>query len=139
MQKELSTSDHAIYMRERRKTHLIPRKPLTPEQKGKKKVYQREWFKNNPRTSEQKKKWNAYMRQWRKNNTESPTDQQRVKKKARTWANNYLRTGKLQKKPCENCGSEHRVEMHHENYRSPLEITWLCHGCHRNHHNMIAV
>lgn len=52
---------------------------------------------------------------------------------ARAYANEYQRRGKLTPKPCEKCG-DIKAEKHHDNYDKPLQITWLCRGCHRNHH-----
>ncbi|MFB1064948.1 hypothetical protein [Natrinema sp. H-ect4] len=46
-----------------------------------------------------------------------------------------LRTGKLEKEPCEKCGSTENVEAHHEDYSRPLDVTWLCGSCHRDLHN----
>jgi hypothetical protein len=42
-------------------------------------------------------------------------------------------TGRLEKQPCAVCG-EAKVEGHHEDYRKPLEIVWLCHRHHRGAH-----
>lgn len=41
-----------------------------------------------------------------------------------------LRRGKLTRKPCEVCGSEDRLNAHHDDYSKPLDIRWLC----RLHH-----
>lgn len=35
---------------------------------------------------------------------------------------------------CELCGSEGRVEGHHNNYDSPYEVTWVCASCHKKLH-----
>jgi len=53
----------------------------------------------------------------------------RKKAVARAYLNTYLRRGKVNKTPCEVCGSE-RSEAHHEDYNKPLEVHWLC----RDHH-----
>jgi len=54
-----------------------------------------------------------------------------AKKKAtaRCYANEYLRRGKLEKQPCQVCGSEDS-QKHHEDYSKPLDVVWLC----RKHH-----
>lgn len=46
-----------------------------------------------------------------------------------------LRTGKLQKQPCEWCGDE-KSEAHHPSYLRCdwLEVTWLCKPCHVKWH-----
>lgn len=42
---------------------------------------------------------------------------------------NAIRVGKLKKERCQVCGSL-KVDAHHEDYRNPFEIQWLC----REHH-----
>lgn len=44
-----------------------------------------------------------------------------------------IKNGKIQKQPCELCGSE-MAEAHHDNYNKPLEIRWLCKKCHAEWH-----
>lgn len=52
---------------------------------------------------------------------------------ARSYAGVYRRRGKLVPKPCEVCG-ETDVQMHHDDYRRPLDVRWLCAKHHRAHH-----
>lgn len=40
---------------------------------------------------------------------------------------------KLEQKPCEDCGESNTVK-HHEDYKKPLEVTWLCCSCHAKRH-----
>jgi ribosomal protein S27AE len=47
-----------------------------------------------------------------------------------------LKTGKLQREPCEVCGAE-KVHAHHDDYSKPLEVRWLCTACHELHHHPI--
>ena len=47
--------------------------------------------------------------------------------------NNAIRYGRLQKAPCEVCGSI-KVHGHHEDYAKPLEVIWLCSKHHRQLH-----
>lgn len=65
----------------------------------------------------------AYMRSWRK--THRLTGEPRLKSNARSYAHTYLKRGKLVKKPCRVCGSL-VVQMHHEDYKKPLMVQWLC-------------
>jgi hypothetical protein len=73
----------------------------------------------------------SYMKKWRKDHP--LTEEQRLKDNCRSYAGVYLRRGKIQKLPCENCGEEN-AQMHHEDYRKPLEVTWLCRKCHLHLH-----
>lgn len=69
---------------------------------------------------------NKNMREWRK--AHPLTVEQKKKDAARSYAGVYKRKGKLQEKPCEECGD--KAEMHHPDYDQPLLIKWLC----RKHH-----
>ena len=55
------------------------------------------------------------------------------KAKARSVVSGAIRSGKLTKHPCSACG-ETKVEAHHPSYSEPLEIMWLCVGCHKQWH-----
>lgn len=55
------------------------------------------------------------------------------KERARTQVHRALRAGLLVKKPCEVCGSE-KAQAHHDDYSKPLEVRWLCHPHHMEHH-----
>lgn len=73
----------------------------------------------------------AYMREWRKSH--ELTLEQKVKDNARSYAGVYKRRGKLQKRPCEHCGSRDS-QMHHPDYAQPLKVIWLCRDCHLDLH-----
>lgn len=53
--------------------------------------------------------------------------------KARNAVHNAVRDGKLERGPCERCGSL-RVHGHHEDYSKPLDVMWLCPQCHKARH-----
>lgn len=73
----------------------------------------------------------AYMRAYR---ARVPmTADQRRKDAARSYAGVYLRRGILKRQPCSRCGSE-KAQMHHHDYSKPLEVEWMCRGCHMLHH-----
>lgn len=57
------------------------------------------------------------------------------KKAATAAVSNAIRSGALQKEPCEFCGSKDKVEAHHQNYSKPLDVHWLC----GTHHRMLHV
>ena len=54
--------------------------------------------------------------------------------KARAVAavSNAVRDGRLKKEPCEKCGQ--KAQAHHDDYRRPLVIRWLCRTHHLEHH-----
>jgi hypothetical protein len=54
-----------------------------------------------------------------------------VRRKVRTSVDN----GTIKKMPCEVCG-EARSEQHHDDYDKPLEVRWLCHKHHAEHHKI---
>lgn len=73
----------------------------------------------------------AYFRENRHKWRLSREQQRRAS--AREMANVYQKRGKLKPRPCEICGDP-KVEKHHEDYRKPLEVNWLC----KIHHRMVT-
>ena len=57
----------------------------------------------------------------------------REKQKSRVKVSRAVRNGRLVKGPCENCGSP-ETEAHHDDYGRPLDVRWMCRGCHENEH-----
>lgn len=55
------------------------------------------------------------------------------KYKAQSAVNNALRSGKLTRQPCEQCGDV-KSQGHHDDYSKPLDVRWLCFTHHREHH-----
>ena len=47
---------------------------------------------------------------------------------------NALKSGRLVKMPCENCGTKKHIHAHHRDYSKPLDVQWLCDPCHRAEH-----
>ena len=52
---------------------------------------------------------------------------------ARTAVARALRSGQLQRKPCEECGAV-KAQAHHEDYSRPLDVRWMCRACHMIEH-----
>ena len=84
--------------------------------------YQKFYYENN------KEKMMGKQIKWRDDNP--------VKYYAYTLLSNAVRDGRIKKQPCENCGSEDNIHGHHEDYYKPLEVNWLCAGCHKYLHTM---
>jgi len=70
-----------------------------------------------------------YLKKYRKDNPE--------KYKAHMMVNNHISSGKLTRPShCQGCGDKCKPEGHHEDYSRPLDLTWLCSGCHKFLHKM---
>ena len=50
--------------------------------------------------------------------------------KARSKINSAIRDGRAVRGPCFVCGATNRIEAHHQDYRKPLDVLWVC----RKHH-----
>lgn len=59
------------------------------------------------------------------------------KSKAYQKVHRSISNGSLKKKPCEKCGNV-KSQAHHEDYRKPLAVKWLCFKHHRETHNQIV-
>lgn len=54
-----------------------------------------------------------------------------VKRSARVVLGNALRDGRIKRAPeCEICSVSGDLHGHHEDYSKPLEVLWVCSGCH---------
>ena len=50
---------------------------------------------------------------------------------ARILLNSHVKCGKVIKpEACEMCHEKKKIEAHHEDYSKPLEVQWVCKGCH---------
>jgi len=70
----------------------------------------------------------AYMREWRK--THPLSGEARKRDACRSKLNTYIKRGKIQRGPCEKCGTTKDIEAHHDDYSKALNVRWLC----RPHH-----
>ena len=60
------------------------------------------------------------------------------KVKAVSIVGHAVRDGKLQRSVfCEECGLPGKTEGHHPDYSKPLEVDWVCQGCHIKRHREI--
>jgi hypothetical protein len=60
------------------------------------------------------------------------------KRRAQIAVGNALRDRRITKGSCEECGTDERVEAHHEDYSKPLNVTWLCSACHGKTRRKVA-
>jgi len=56
--------------------------------------------------------------------------------KAYTAVSNAIRDGRLERQPCEVCSM--KAQAHHDDYRRPLVVRWLCRKHHLEHHSKKA-
>lgn len=64
----------------------------------------------------------------------------REKVNARAILNYHIRFGMVNKpKKCEGCGLAYRLQGHHYDYSVPLEVIWVCQGCHADMHRAMQV
>ena len=66
------------------------------------------------------------VKKWRAKNPE--------RYKAQTAVNNAVRDGRLEKKPCVECGTTEYLHGHHDDYDKPLEVKWFCAKHHHRFH-----
>lgn len=79
-----------------------------------------------------------YNSEWRKKNgyhNEAKWEHSNPQKvKAQSAVQYAVKTGKLEKGPCEFCGTAIDVVGHHDDYTKPLTVRWLCRLHHRHVH-----
>lgn len=59
------------------------------------------------------------------------------KRAARTAVAWEIRSGRMERRPCEKCGSG-RAQAHHDDYSRPLDVRWLCSKHHAERHVELA-
>lgn len=65
------------------------------------------------------------------------TEEGKLKESARGMLNKAIAGGRVRKPSrCSECGTKGYVEGHHDDYRKPLEVRWLCRQCHENMHHL---
>lgn len=62
-----------------------------------------------------------------------PEEIKAKKVKARSDLNHAIRDGKIKRMPCRVCG-DLKSEAHHDDYKKPFNVKWLCFKHHREYH-----
>jgi hypothetical protein len=57
-----------------------------------------------------------------------------AKHKARKAIQHAIRSGKVKRQPCEECGTHELVHAHHDDYSKQLDVRWLCAKHHSIYH-----
>ena len=88
-------------------------------------VNRRRWYKAN------KDKMRRFLKRYRQIHPSRPRKVSIEAQRARSSVLEAIRSGKL-KKPttCERCGQRGIIDGHHEDYKKPLVVIWLCRPCH---------
>jgi hypothetical protein len=68
------------------------------------------------------------MRRWHREHPEA--------RQAQNMLNHAVRTGTIVRPlTCSACGANRKLHAHHADYSKPLDVVWLCVGCHRKLHD----
>ena len=63
------------------------------------------------------------LRRWKIKNSEKASAHKKVAR--------AISSGKIKRCPCEICGTTINIHAHHDNYKKPLDVIWLCAEHHR--------
>lgn len=88
-----------------------------------------------------------YQKEWRNRNRERRSADrlarwrddvggERAKARARQSVLRAVAAGSLVRQPCEVCGTDERVQAHHDDYSRPLDVRWLCTQHHAEQHTV---
>lgn len=82
--------------------------------------------------TKERKEWrNKWNRKYIKKNNIKETRQ-----KAWELLNYAVKNGiMIRPENCTKCGSDKRIQAHHDDYSKPLDVVWLCEQCHKDIHN----
>lgn len=124
-----SPGKSAAAQREYRRIRNAAGKPLhaewysRPDVKARIKETRKQWRSK----SETKAMLAEYRREYRKQPSE------KIKHWARNAVHEAIRSGTLERMPCEVCG-EPNTDAHHDRYDRPLDVRWLCRAHHIEAH-----
>lgn len=95
--------------------------------------------------------YRAYMSDLRKRIADRPHNRESVRRSAAACRERHphkqyarhavlhaVRMGRLVKPDsCTKCGSNKKIQAHHNDYSSPLDVQWLCIPCHNEVHHAV--
>lgn len=99
--------------------------------------YDRQRFKNDPKVRERIIRYQATEagKASAKKAKEKWASSNPIKRAAAIMVGNAVRDGRLNKPlTCSECGDGGKIHGHHDDYAKPLNVRWLCAGCHSNWH-----
>ena len=111
--------------RKAKKAEQDRKRHSTPESRAKKAEYLQQY-----RRSEEYKSKEAERGARRRADPEEA-----AKRKARQAVYKAVKSGKLVKLACQECGDPNS-QAHHKDYGKPLEVEWYCQKCHTNKYHM---
>jgi hypothetical protein len=59
-------------------------------------------------------------------------------KAAQAMVHRAVKEGRLNRQPCEFCGSL-KTDGHHDDYSKPLSVRWMCRRCHNIYHRKSSI
>lgn len=65
------------------------------------------------------------------------SEHEETQRRAHRAARRAEETGRIKRHPCESCGTDRDLHMHHPDYSRPLFVQWLCVRCHGAEHKRL--
>lgn len=97
----------------------------------------RAWAERNPeRAAEAKRRYKRRHREKLRADSRRRRETEPEKIKARQILNNAVNYGKIERPDtCGRCEEQGDIQAHHHDYSKPLDVEWLCRGCHVEEHH----
>ena len=96
-------------------------------------IVRRSREKNRERYNEQSRAYVERNPEKRRESVNAWRGANRLKRRAHRMVEYALSKGRIERKPCADCGAE-KSQAHHDDYEKPLEVKWLCAACHGKRH-----
>lgn len=121
MKKYMQSKKWKAYMKSKRYLSIIKAYKKTTKYKEMMKKSRKKW-------SQSKKCKLAYKKKCIKYRADYP-----ARNRAYLKINRAIKKGTIKKESCEKCGKL-KTQAHHDDYRKPLKVRWLCAKHHNEHH-----